>query len=902
MLTRPIPKTAKVGVLGTIVIIIIAAVLLPMARAERSNKDASVTLPATGAGASEKAPPTGGSDTIVDPKTGLKFTVAKKITGENDVIVDDQRPRLSPNGKFLLYKGQVVPLDGGKPFKLEALHGTEYAAWSSDGKLIAYLDKLAIWLLPVSPETGQPTGPARKLLDEELHWPECEILWSRDSQWIFLCGSYNGYQHRIVSVQDGRLMQPPDCTPFGLRSPDQKNVAYFKPHNGVWTAPVKGGASRLVVGEINWGVPQSLTVPLWWSPDGEWLLCGLGRLGSNHQVFHFVRLADRREVILKPAATANSVEVVLRVPEEIGIRALGVTPDGKKLHFYKSSYEWQDVLKVAPIRGGGPTELGFSRLIGRDRRCGPFSLDGQRWFFLGHKPGTWAPYVAASATADPVEVKLPEEVRREGAFNWWSPSRWVFSPDGKQLFRQDQYVTSRGETGEDLYIIPISLEKAESTGPATLIFKDGQWLNGDLMWSPDLTRLVILLSVKDETELWVVPADGNPPRQLTHTPDEAEWEPKWSPDGRFIAYNVYSAGSPDNVSLYVIPSEGGVPKRLWTKPGRDMGRYAWFPNSREIGLVSDDTLVAVAIADASVRPYLKLADVGFTRLQWFQWSPDGQTLGLYGGKGDEFGPITLFHASDKRIEVLSDPDPAEKSYFRWTGDSQAISYRMWRYEKVEPAGLIYEVDIEQAWTQAKASMAAESSPAIAPPVANLEAPPLVDGQFRDDFEDADTKYWTFQDEAVNKRYERVREVQNGELVLENTRAILGVPEWTNYVVTVKMCIKKGGGTVVGFRKGEHGEYCLSAMDQKGLSLGICYPDARWGYRRTGMLAEAAYNFVLDKWYTIQVEVKGPHIVVRVDGQPTIDLNDENCPQGPVTLISGVGARVHFDDFSVRQLP
>jgi len=39
MLNRPIPKNAKVGVLGTIVIIIIAAVLLPMAKAEKSVGD-----------------------------------------------------------------------------------------------------------------------------------------------------------------------------------------------------------------------------------------------------------------------------------------------------------------------------------------------------------------------------------------------------------------------------------------------------------------------------------------------------------------------------------------------------------------------------------------------------------------------------------------------------------------------------------------------------------------------------------------------------------------------------------------------------------------------------------------------------------------------------------------------
>jgi hypothetical protein len=145
-------------------------------------------------------------------------------------------------------------------------------------------------------------------------------------------------------------------------------------------------------------------------------------------------------------------------------------------------------------------------------------------------------------------------------------------------------------------------------------------------------------------------------------------------------------------------------------------------------------------------------------------------------------------------------------------------------------------------------------------------------------------------------------VQKGELVLENTRAVLGLPEWTNYIVTVRTCIKgvptTGLDVGVEFRMGRHGECYFIAFSQDDLSLGIRYWDVDYV---TGMLAEPAFNYVPDKWYTIQVEVKGPHIMVRVDGQPIIDLNGENCPQGAVALIANMGTRVHFDDFSVRLL-
>lgn len=55
MLTRPVPQSARIGALGTIMIVVVAAVLLPMARAEKANQEASATGPVTGVGVSENA-------------------------------------------------------------------------------------------------------------------------------------------------------------------------------------------------------------------------------------------------------------------------------------------------------------------------------------------------------------------------------------------------------------------------------------------------------------------------------------------------------------------------------------------------------------------------------------------------------------------------------------------------------------------------------------------------------------------------------------------------------------------------------------------------------------------------------------------------------------------------------
>jgi beta-lactamase regulating signal transducer with metallopeptidase domain/Tol biopolymer transport system component len=865
-------------------------------------KDASIAPPVTGAGATEKAPVAGESDTIVDSKTGLKFTVAKKISGENDVIGNNSRLSLSANGKFLLWRNNVIPLDGSKAFKLEALHDAGgHVAWSPDGKMIVYRGEAGIWLLPVAPETGQATGPARKLTDEQHNWSDGAILWSADSEWIIL--SYYAVGNRLrtercIRARDGRPLRPPDYTRFSLRSPDQKRLAYFKPGNSVWTAPVEGGASRLVAGTNRWGI----AVPLWWSPDGEWLLCGGSRIGYNYDDLRFVRLADRREVALK-------------FPEQggdVGLRAvaLGVSPDGRKLQFFKNSHVLRSAAKVAPIRSGGFTEVPFSRQFDYIEIKEARAPESQGLVLLGYKQDKLGVYVAPAGGGEPVEVTV------NVSFAGDSCRFLQVSPDGKRLLVSVWRVTRGREGFLDYYVIPISLEKAQSTGPATLIFKDWQppkGGKGGIVWSPDSSRLAICAKGDGNGDLWVVPADGNPAKQLTQSPEEAEGMPTWSPDGKFIAYRVESAAG---VSLYTIPADGGAPKCLWMVSGEYYLPYAWFPDSKEIGLLSrdSDVLLAVAIADGSVRPFLTLAEAGLDWLQWCQWSPDGQTFALLGSK-DEYGYRTaLFRASDKKIEMLPPDADTWKDSLGWTGDSQALFCIASESDKVRPAALICEVDLVEAWTQAKNSQVGGSSPASAPPIAKSEAPPLINGEFRDDFEDGDTRYWTF-DDMEWEGPGRVREVRNGELALENTRAVLGLPEWTNYVVTVKMCIKQviptrlvgGSAAGIGFRKGDHGEYWLGAEPgrkdlghERMLGLEIIYRRAD-NWPRVGVLAAPPYNFVPGQWYTLQVEVQGPHIVARVDGQPLIDLSDESCPHGPVTLLS-VEALAHFDDFSVRLLP
>ena len=56
MLTRPVPKSARIGMLDAVVLVITAALLLPMAKAEKSNQGASVASTGRQCGGIRKGP------------------------------------------------------------------------------------------------------------------------------------------------------------------------------------------------------------------------------------------------------------------------------------------------------------------------------------------------------------------------------------------------------------------------------------------------------------------------------------------------------------------------------------------------------------------------------------------------------------------------------------------------------------------------------------------------------------------------------------------------------------------------------------------------------------------------------------------------------------------------------
>ena len=829
---------------------------------------------------------------IIDPKTGLKFTVSKTIAGTNDVTEHQSWITMSPNGKFLLDCGRVMPLDGSPAFTLKELQGAGVeswsASWSPDGRNIAF-NAEGIEVLPVSPETGRATGAVRKLLEEKGGWFRGKIYWSADSEQI-LFEKWNRRMERevgTISLRDGRLNKKPDYADFGLLSPDGKTIAYSIAQGGIWAKPVSGGASRLARPCREEGLFDDVVA---WTPDGQWVVSAVDLYWREE--IHLARVSDGQNFDVFP-------------PEAVG-KLVGKSTDGKRLWFYRSSFDLQTTPKVVPISGGPALTVG--PVVGLDDleiHC--WSSDSASLAVLGDDKEGYEQLWSIPLTGG---ERVRFEMESLGTNGLWLMS---VSPDGQKLLYAAPPGQDQGTKGWDFYVAPVSLREGRPTGPATLAFKGWQNPNpgvGETMgtWSPDGAKIAMPHRGEHGDELWILLANGGKPIQITQTPDKLGPRSQWSPDGRRIAFNLIAA---DRELLQVIPAGGGTARTILSTPKGQSAPFGWAPDAKEVVVACDGTILGFAVTGGSARVILRLQDAGYENATWLGWSPDGQHLAFQGGKRGEASRLCLFTPSTGRITTLDNSPPVAWDFI-WSPDSQMICCAAKAAVKTRPAGVIRELDLAEAVQ--KATPVAERKPTVANAAPHAE--PIVGPVFTDNFDDGPSKHWRFQDFADEGFGPGRHAVENGELMLSHARAYLPGIDWADYIVTVRVCIKEaltsGWGILSIATRVTPTRFESDRMDRYGMGiwfnnnappyllLGINYADPS-NTLRNGELSRSPCSLVRDKWYTLEFEVRGQQLRGYLDGKLVIESTDGRLLKGGVWLAAN-RARALFDDFSVRQLP
>ena len=198
----------------------------------------------------------------------------------------------------------------------------------------------------------------------------------------------------------------------------------------------------------------------------------------------------------------------------------------------------------------------------------------------------------------------------EAEFRDWFPD---VARDGTLLF-----VSTRTGGGEQIWM------RDPGAAPRQVTQFD-RWRIVQPRWSPDGRHVAFVAVVNDQADLYVMPRTGGQPRRLTQDAAE-DGSPDWSPDGRHLYFTSRRDGGP---SVWrVDPSAEGSPAERVTPAGvghfriDPAGAWLYYVLSGRPGLWRQ----ALAPGGASVTgPRQKVVD-GLAAADWANWGLTGNTL------------------------------------------------------------------------------------------------------------------------------------------------------------------------------------------------------------------------------------------------------------------------------------
>lgn len=438
---------------------------------------------------------------------GTQLAFVSNRTGNGDVYVmsladghlrrltwddgNDQLDGWSRDGKWLYFSSTSrdiagmsdvyrVRATGGTPMIVAGdRYATEY--WSApapDGATIAITAR------------GMPF--AQWWRNGHSHLDESEIWLVHD----VAAGSASTPRYEAVTTGGAKSGWP-------MWSPDGATIYFMSDRSGsenLWSRAASGGEARQLTrftnGRLLWPSISTDGKAITFERDfGVWTY----DVASGQ--------AQRVNVTLRGAPAGPGVEHLTLTN---GIQQLALSPDAKKVAFVVRG----EVFAASAKDGGDAARV--TDTPGAEEQIA-WAPDSRRLAYSSDRDGPWHIYVYDFAT------RMEKQLTR-GSENDISP-RW--SPDGKQL----SFV--RG--GRELHLLDVAAGNERTLATAWLSrppFVDPE----EVSWSPDGKWLAYVTGAgaKQFANVFVVPAAGGTPRQISWLSNGNGGGLSWSPDGKFI--------------------------------------------------------------------------------------------------------------------------------------------------------------------------------------------------------------------------------------------------------------------------------------------------------------------------------------------------------------------------------
>jgi Tol biopolymer transport system component len=498
----------------------------------------------------------------------------------------------SPDGRFIAYSSDrggkfdvwVQQVSGGNPVQLTRGRGNNWQPdWSPDGKYIAYRSEDGEGGLYIAPALGG--AELERKISSFGYFPR----WSPDgSQILFLTKGFGSGLSSGVYV-----VRPDESLPRPIQAeltagmwvvsaawhPDGKKISMRiwtmqpSPMPIFFTAPLDGGGPPVRT-EVSPEILKTAEdvagtgISAWADPDSQFLWARSGAAIYFERTFRGARNIWRMKVDPK-TLRATGIE---RLTTGTDLNSdFSLSSDGRKMAFSSESRKVQAWMFPFDAKRGRVTGSGKAVTSpGVEAWVTSLSPDGRRLAFQAMRAGRWELWEKSLVDGQESPIKMDDSyVRNE--------PHW--SPDGTRL----SYIRMKptGEVQAAIWSKDRGEEPLTNPSPLGMFIFD---------WSRDGKSLLLSRDnpQSHQSEIWAMPATGSDAeakaRKLIACDTKTSlWQGRYSPDGRWIAFEAELNKSNGHQSMiYVTSSEGGGPWTQITEGKHWDDKPRWSPDGRTI--------------------------------------------------------------------------------------------------------------------------------------------------------------------------------------------------------------------------------------------------------------------------------------------------------------------------------